>query len=76
MAVELSAEADRDLADVIASGLDRYGLSASDKYVARLREAFEMIGTFPRIARARDEIDGVCAASLLACTSSSIRSMT
>lgn len=58
MAVELSAEADCDLADLIASGLDRYGLAASDKYVARLREAFEMIGTFPRIARARDEIDG------------------
>ncbi|MEH3123995.1 MAG: type II toxin-antitoxin system RelE/ParE family toxin [Sphingomonas phyllosphaerae] len=58
MAVELSAEADRDLAELIASGLERYGLAASDRFVARLREAFEMIDSFPRIARLRDEIDG------------------
>lgn len=57
MAVELSAKADRDLAELIASGLERYGVAASDRYVARLREAFEMIDRFPRIARLRQEID-------------------
>lgn len=56
MAVELSAEADRDLAELIVSGLERYGLAVSDRYVARLREAFEMIDSFPRIARLREEI--------------------
>ncbi len=59
MAIELSAEADRDLANLITSGLERFGLIASDRYVARLREAFALIDTFPRIARVRDEIDGM-----------------
>ncbi|MFK3888449.1 type II toxin-antitoxin system RelE/ParE family toxin [Sphingomonas sp. NPDC079357] len=46
------------MAELVASGLERYGLAALDRYVARLREAFEMIDSFPRIARLRDEIGG------------------
>lgn len=59
MAIELSEEADRDLAALVAGGLERFGLVASDRYVDRLREAFTLIDTFPRIARVREEIDGL-----------------
>ncbi|MEH3047901.1 type II toxin-antitoxin system RelE/ParE family toxin [Sphingomonas adhaesiva] len=57
MEIELSGAAELDLRHIVIDGLGRFGDQASQRYVARLREAMTLIGGFPRIARVREEID-------------------
>lgn len=57
MRIRYSTEAHNDLVDIIAYGNDNFGPAQSSKYVAQIRNAIELIGLNPEMARLRTELE-------------------
>ena len=57
MRIRYSAEAHNDLVDIIFYGNENFGPQQSSKYVAQIRNAIELIGLNPEIARLRTELE-------------------
>ncbi len=56
MRIRYSTEAHNDLVDIITYGKDNFGAAQSSKYVAQIRNAIELIGLNPEMARLRTEL--------------------
>jgi toxin ParE1/3/4 len=54
--LRISPAAARDLDETYIFGTLRYGLSQADRYLERLRQAFELISDNPLMARERIEV--------------------
>lgn len=57
MRVRYSTEAHNDLAGIILYGDENFGPAQSGKYVAQIRNAIELIGLNPEMARLRTELE-------------------
>lgn len=57
MRVRYSTEAHNDLVDIIAYGNENFGPAQSGKYIAQIRNAIELIGLNPEMARQRTELE-------------------
>jgi toxin ParE1/3/4 len=56
MKIRYSTEAHNDLVDIISYGNDHFGPAQSSKYVAQIRNAIDLIGSNPEMARLRTEL--------------------
>lgn len=56
MRIRYSAQARNDLVDIIAYGNENFGTAQPGKYVAQIRNAIELIGLNPEMARQRMEL--------------------
>jgi len=57
MRIRYSTEAHNDLASIIAYGNENFGPAQSGKQVAQIRNAIELIGLNPEMARLRTELE-------------------
>lgn len=57
MRIRYSTEAHNDLVDIIAYGNENFGSAQSGKYIAQIRNAIELIGLNPDMARLRTELE-------------------
>jgi toxin ParE1/3/4 len=57
MRIRYSTEAHNDLVDIISYGNENFGSVQSGKYVAQIRNAIELIGLNPELARLRTELE-------------------
>lgn len=57
MRIRYSTEAHNDLVDIIFYGNENFGPVQSSKYVAQIRNAIELIGLNPEMARLRTELE-------------------
>ena len=57
MGVKLSVQAELDIIDLIARGIELFGPEQSDKYFQQLKSTFARIAQFPLANRERGEID-------------------
>ncbi len=57
MRIRYSTEAHNDLAGIIFHGNENFGPAQSSKCVAQLRNAIELIGLNPEMARLRTELE-------------------
>lgn len=57
MRIRYSTEAHHDLAGIISYGNENFGPAQSSKYVAQIRNAIELIGLNPEMARLRTELE-------------------
>jgi toxin ParE1/3/4 len=57
MRIRYSTEAHNDLVDIIAYGNENFGPVQLGKYVAQIRNAIELIGLNPNMARLRAELE-------------------
>jgi toxin ParE1/3/4 len=54
--IRYSTEAYNDLVEIIAFGIANFGLAQSNKYVSQIRNAIDLIGLNPEMARLRTEL--------------------
>ena len=54
--VELSREADADLDDILDYGIAAHGRERAETYLRTLAQGLDMIGDYPRLGRARNEL--------------------
>ena len=57
MRIRYSTEAHNDLVDIIAYGIEKFGPAQSSNYAAQIRNAIELIGLNPEMARLRTELE-------------------
>jgi toxin ParE1/3/4 len=57
MRIRYSTEAHNDLVDIIAYGNENFGPAQSGKHIAQIRNAIELIGLNPEMARLRTELE-------------------
>jgi toxin ParE1/3/4 len=57
MRIRYSTEAHNDLVDIIAYGNENFGSVQSGKNIAQIRNAIELIGLNPEMARLRTELE-------------------
>jgi len=55
MRVVLSVAAEEDLTESFAIGIETFGLQQAESYLAGLKRVFDLLSTFPRMARERAE---------------------
>ena len=57
MGFKLSVQAELDVVDLIARGIEQFGPEQSDKYFQQLKSTFARVAQFPLANRERGEID-------------------
>lgn len=57
MRIRYSTEAHNDLVGIIFYGNENFGPAQSSKYVAQIKNAIELIGLNPEMARLRTELE-------------------
>lgn len=56
MSYRLSRKAAADLRTIYGEGIRLFGMDQADRYMARLEQAFDLLGDSPYIARERTEL--------------------